>query len=158
MEYRFKCPNCGEEWHRSFTPSICPVHMDECNFVDKVYGTPMQADAPAAPPAVAASAVGRKESEGKLQWSLVPWGSVEEVVKVLMFGAAKYAPDNWQRVQPARKLYFEAAMRHLVAWQRGEEKDGESGLPHLAHAACDILFLLWFKEFPPAADSQPPAR
>ena len=59
------------------------------------------------------------------------------------FGAAKYGQDNWQRVPEARQRYFDAAMRHLLAWWDGERLDAESGLPHLAHAGCCILFLLW---------------
>jgi hypothetical protein len=37
---------------------------------------------------------------------------------------------------------FGACMRHLWAWWRKENLDPETGLPHLAHAACCILFLL----------------
>jgi hypothetical protein len=57
--------------------------------------------------------------------------------------AAKYSPDNWQRVPEPRERYFSAAMRHLVAWKEGATHDLESGLPHLAHAVC---CLLWFDE------------
>jgi hypothetical protein len=34
-----------------------------------------------------------------------------------------------------------AALRHLSAWAQGVERDAESGLPHLAHAACCVLML-----------------
>ena len=75
--------------------------------------------------------------------SLLPWRAVQQIVSVLEFGAAKYGADNWQRVPEARQRYFDAAMRHLLAWWDGERLDAESGLPHLAHAGCCILFLLW---------------
>ncbi len=93
---------------------------------------------------------GRKDDSGKAPWHLLPWGAVAEVVRVLAFGAAKYAPDNWQQVAQPGDRYFSAAQRHLVAWRQGERVDPESGLPHLAHAACCLLFLLWFdaKEHP----------
>ena len=58
-----------------------------------------------------------------------------------MFGAAKYSEGNWKGVEPVR--YKDAAMRHLVAYMNGEKNDEESGLPHLAHLACCVLFLLW---------------
>jgi len=69
---------------------------------------------------------------------------LDQVVKVLTYGAAKYAPDNWQQVPDAKNRYFAAAMRHLSAWKQGEAVDEESGVCHLAHAACCMLFLLHF--------------
>lgn len=91
------------------------------------------------------SPVGQKHDTSKPRHSLLPVGSVERVIDVLEFGATKYAPDNWQHVSDARTRYYDAAMRHLSAWWRGETHDAESGLHHLAHAACCILFLLWFE-------------
>ncbi|HKE56465.1 MAG TPA: dATP/dGTP diphosphohydrolase domain-containing protein [Pyrinomonadaceae bacterium] len=40
---------------------------------------------------------GVKKDLGKLRWSLLPWDALEEVVKVLMFGASKYADRNWEK-------------------------------------------------------------
>ena len=84
---------------------------------------------------------GRKYDAGKPDWSLLPWGAINDVVQVLTFGAAKYSPDNWCRVPDARRRYFGAAMRHLTAWWGGEDRDPETELPHLAHATCCLLFL-----------------
>jgi len=86
--------------------------------------------------------LGRKDDGGKSEFSLLPWKAVQRVTKVLMYGAKKYAPDNWRHVPNARKRYFDAALRHIIAWHGGEINDPESGLPHLAHAACCVLFLL----------------
>jgi hypothetical protein len=69
---------------------------------------------------------------------------VAVVVAVLSFGSTKYTPNGWQREEDgAADRYYAAVLRHLVAWRRGEATDPESGLPHLAHAACGLLFLLW---------------
>ena len=89
---------------------------------------------------------GMKFDNGKRVWSLLPLESVELVVDVLMFGATKYAPNNWKKVQPMER-YLDAAMRHLVARLQGEVLDKESGLPHLAHLACCALFAIWFDHF-----------
>lgn len=89
---------------------------------------------------------GVKHDGGKARWSLLPMGPLKDVVDVLEYGAAKYDVDNWKRVPEARTRYFDAAMRHLLAWWGGETHDPESGLPHLAHAVCCVLFLLWFTE------------
>jgi hypothetical protein len=74
------------------------------------------------------------------------WEPLEEILKVLEFGAEKYAPDNWMYVEDGLNRYQEAAMRHLIASMRGEKLDSESGLSHLAHLGCCVLFALWFEQ------------
>lgn len=90
------------------------------------------------------SAAGVKHDNAKPRWSLLPHGAVLAIVQVLEFGARKYAVDNWQRVPEARQRYYDALMRHVDAWWRGERHDPETGRLHLAHAGCCVLFLLWF--------------
>lgn len=87
---------------------------------------------------------GRKDDSSKIRWQLLPWDQVEEVAKVMTFGARKYTPDNWKHVPNARERYFDAAIRHIRAWQRGHKRDAQSGRPHLAHAICCLLFLMFF--------------
>lgn len=72
----------------------------------------------------------------------LPGASLEAVTSVLHFGARKYGEHNWQNVDSGVKRYTSAALRHLFAWSGGEAMDPESGLPHLAHAACSLLFAL----------------
>jgi hypothetical protein len=79
-------------------------------------------------------------------WDLLPLEITEETVKVLTFGAKKYSPGGWKTVPDAKDRYFAAALRHLTAYQSGEKTDPESGLSHLAHAACCIMFLQWFEK------------
>lgn len=85
---------------------------------------------------------GRKYDTGKPDYTLLPWDAVEEIVKVLDFGARKYARDNWKHVEGAETRYLAAALRHITAHARGEKDDPETGISHLAHAGCCILFLL----------------
>jgi len=85
---------------------------------------------------------GIKYDGGKLIWSLLPLETLRDVVRVLMFGAKKYAPDNWKYVLP-KERYFDACLRHLDAWQTEEKHDPETKLNHLAHAICCLIFLLW---------------
>lgn len=102
--------------------------------------------------------LGVKLDDEKTRWDLVPWPALELVAQALTLGAAKYPePDNWRRVPNARRRYFAAAIRHAVAWLRGERLDPESGLPHLAHLACNALFLLSFDldDAPPAGIEEP---
>lgn len=83
-----------------------------------------------------------KHDAGKRRWSLLPFGALRQVVDVLEFGAEKYAADAWRSVPHGRTRYYDAAMRHLTEWWTGTATDAESGVHHLAHAACCVLFLL----------------
>lgn len=85
---------------------------------------------------------GAKDDQGKPRYSLLQWESIAEQLKVLEYGAAKYAPEGWRLVEKPRARYYDALMRHLAAWWAGEENDPDSGLPHLAHAMCCVSFLL----------------
>lgn len=87
------------------------------------------------------SEVGRKFDGGKLDYTLLPWDALEDVVRVLEFGAQKYARDNWKHVENAETRYTAAAFRHMVARMNGEKTDPETGLDHLAHAMCCLLFI-----------------
>ena len=89
---------------------------------------------------------GVKHDQGKARLDLLPPRSIEAVGHVLTHGATKYAPDNWRHVEGWRWRYAAAALRHVFAWLRGERLDEESGLPHLAHATCCLLFLLELDE------------
>lgn len=88
-----------------------------------------------------------KSDNGKLKWSLLPFAEMKDVVKVLMKGAEKYSPGNWQNCDDLTR-YKDALMRHVVSYVEGDKIDkieeGGDGLPHLAHAICNCLFLMWF--------------
>lgn len=76
----------------------------------------------------------------------MPKGTVLQIIEVLEFGAAKYAENNWQHVPNGRQRYYDALMRHIESWWRGEKNDPESGLSHLAHAGCCLVFLMWLDQ------------
>lgn len=85
---------------------------------------------------------------GKTAWSLMPFEAVEEINKVLEFGAQKYAAHNWQRGEGFKySRVLNSLLRHVFAWMRGEDRDPESGLSHLAHAGCNIIFLLYYEHY-----------
>ena len=82
---------------------------------------------------------------GKLPLHLLSTEAMNQTAAVLAFGAEKYAAHNWRKgFVWSRPL--SAAMRHITAFNAGEDKDPESGLSHLAHAACCIMFLLEFEK------------
>ena len=87
---------------------------------------------------------GMKFDSNKPRHSLLPKGAVNSVIEVLEFGAKKYSADNWQEVDNAKERYYNAAMRHIDLWWNGEKLDPETNVHHLAHAATNLFFLMWF--------------
>lgn len=88
---------------------------------------------------------GTKYDDDKPRWDLVPYDAVEEIAKVLTFGATKYGDRNWEGgIKWGRVIG--ATFRHLTAWAMGQNKDPETGLSHLAHAGCCLLFLLAYEK------------
>jgi copper homeostasis protein CutC len=67
--------------------------------------------------------------------------ALEGCARVLTFGAKKYADDNWRDGGFEWRRLIGAAMRHLTAIMDGEDVDPESGLPHVDHLACCVMFL-----------------
>ena len=101
---------------------------------------------------------GVKHDGGKPRWDLVPWDAVGAFVDVLTIGAAKYNDRNWEQGITYGRL-FAATERHLIAWWDGQDTDPESGQSHLAHAACNVLFMLAFVRRGRAdLDNRPNAR
>jgi hypothetical protein len=85
---------------------------------------------------------GIKYDGEKPEMYLVPPLALLEVGKVLTYGAKKYSPDNWRKLDNLQERYTSAAMRHLLAHMSGEACDDETELSHLAHAICCLLFKL----------------
>lgn len=86
--------------------------------------------------------LGRKFDQEKPRMDLLPPLATLEVAKVLTFGANKYEPNNWKYVPDATNRYTAGALRHIFATMAQEQLDPESGLDHLAHAICCLMFIL----------------
>jgi hypothetical protein len=82
-----------------------------------------------------------KHDDDKPRYDLLPWEGLEEVAKVMAFGANKYAAHNWRKGLEWHRL-ARATIGHVVLWLRGEDNDPESGLSHLGHAGANVLMLL----------------
>lgn len=87
------------------------------------------------------TSVAVKADGDKVRPELLPVGPMLAIAEVLTFGAKKYADHNWRKGFKWTRL-IGAAMRHLFAYARGENKDPETGLSHLAHLGCCVVFLL----------------
>lgn len=86
-----------------------------------------------------------KFDEGKVDWAILPFGAIEEIIKVLKFGEGKYARGNFADKGGLNYTrLINALLRHTIAFGRGEDKDPETGLSHMAHAGCCVIFLLHY--------------
>ena len=85
---------------------------------------------------------GIKHDSKKPKMNLLPPKAIVEVAKVLTFGAQKYGPENWKELEDLQNRYTAGALRHIFAHMDGEKLDPETGLSHMAHALCCLLFKL----------------
>lgn len=83
---------------------------------------------------------GVKDNRGKSRVDLLPTKPLVAAGEVMEYGARKYKPHNW-RLGLNWSDTMASAMRHLLAFNDGEDLDPETGKPHLAHALCQVLFL-----------------
>ncbi len=76
---------------------------------------------------------------GKPKWSLVHMHSLVPMIRVLEYGALKYAPFNWQKPMKRDEL-LDSMQRHLAALIDGNELDDESWWTHIGHIMANALF------------------
>jgi len=82
-----------------------------------------------------------KADAGKPQLTLVPTQIIEDIAYIRMYGIKKYGKkESWRSVSKER--YRDAMFRHMLKYLNDPQGvDEESGLPHLAHLACNVAFL-----------------
>jgi len=98
-------------------------------------------------------ALGRRENEGKLRWSLVSFTALAPMVRVLMFGSEKYDDHNWKKGLKYTEI-IESLQRHIIAFLEGEDDDPESKLSHIGHMFCNVMFLSYMTIFRPDLDDR----
>jgi hypothetical protein len=73
--------------------------------------------------------------------STVPVPVLFEMGAGLMEGAAKYARHNYRVAKIRASVYYDAALRHLMAWWEGEDIDPESGVHHVGKTLSCLAVL-----------------
>lgn len=88
--------------------------------------------------------IARKFDNQKNRWDLMPFRALDLVARIMTYGAQKYGDRNWESglSEEFATRQLAAAFRHLQSHMTGVKFDAESGLPHLAHAATDVLMAL----------------
>ena len=84
---------------------------------------------------------GIKHDYGKADLSFISLELVEVVARVREFGAKKYSRGQWRKgFKYSRSIA--AALRHIFAFNEGQDLDPESGITHIGHAICCLEHLL----------------
>lgn len=84
---------------------------------------------------------GTKHDTGKPALSLIPRVALEAEARVFGLGAVKYERFNFKKGFKYSRL-IDAALRHIIAFNDGEDLDLETKESHLAHARCCLAMLL----------------
>lgn len=98
---------------------------------------------------------GARYNTGKADLSLIPLSTLEDEARVWMYGAKKYKAFNWMKGMQW-SVPLACALRHLAAFQNGEDIDEESGQPHIAHAMCNLRMLTLYSKTYKEGDDRPP--
>ena len=89
-----------------------------------------------------------KNDEGKIRPTLIPPSALRYISMARAYGLEKYpetGEDGWKEV--GRERIADALFRHLINYiEDPYGLDEESGLPIIAHIACNAAFLCWFDE------------
>ncbi len=65
----------------------------------------------------------------------------------------KYAPHNWRNGIEVSRL-LNSCLRHINEFADCRDIDPESGQPHIAHAACNLMFILRMLKDRPELDDR----
>lgn len=88
--------------------------------------------------------IGIKFDQGKEPLDLIPYEALREIAIVLGKGAERYQPFNWCSGISYRRL-LSATERHIGKYKSGEDIDPDFKTNHLANAACNLLFILYYE-------------
>ena len=96
-----------------------------------------------------------KRKEGKAPLGLVPLAAIENIARVMEWGATKpaHTMHGWRKGLPYMER-LDSALRHIHAFIEGEDNDDESGLCHLAHAMTQLSFVLEYMQTHPECDDR----
>jgi len=87
---------------------------------------------------------GKKESKGKIDFTLIDPVVLEEVAEILTTGGRKYGDKNYQNVN--QNEYEKALCRHLNKHLQGEKNDKQSKKLHISHVIANGIFVAWHEK------------
>lgn len=84
---------------------------------------------------------GVKNDNGKPDLAQIPTEALESIARAFMDGEKKYGRYNFKKGMDWSKL-ISAVLRHMRAFNKGEDYASDSKLHHLGHAGAGICILL----------------
>lgn len=96
----------------------------------------------------------------KAPMSTVPANVMAEIGVGMLEGALKYGRHNYRGVGVRASVYYDATLRHLMAWWEGEDLDPDSAaaLSHISKAITSLVVLrdamiqqMWEDDRPPSS-------
>jgi hypothetical protein len=88
--------------------------------------------------------VAQRFNEGKVDLTFNPTKGLIAQARVWMYGAKKYARDNWKKLwgEDTVNVALASAYRHMEAMKSGEMVDPESGCLHAGHVMCNMAMIV----------------
>jgi hypothetical protein len=96
---------------------------------------------------------GLRYNTGKAKWSLIDFESLEGMVRVMEYGANKYAAHNWKKGMSHTEI-SECLMRHLFSYLACDDFDVESKQHHIDHVLANAMFLKYNIKHHPHLDDR----
>lgn len=81
-----------------------------------------------------------KHDQGKPDLSIIPKEALDQLAYAFMYGEKKYGRHNYRNGMDWHRV-ISAALRHITAFNDGEDLDAESGLSHIAHGLACLSML-----------------
>lgn len=90
---------------------------------------------------------GLRYNKDKARITLIPFEVIKALANHYTVGAKKYEDNNWRKGLKYSDT-MDCAMRHIIAFQTGEDTDLETGSHHLDAAIWNLVALRFFEMYP----------
>lgn len=77
----------------------------------------------------------------KVPMHVVPCEVLLELGLAMMEGSRKYGSHNYRSAGVRASVYYDALMRHMMAWWEGEDNDPDTGVSHVVKAMACLVVL-----------------
>ena len=77
----------------------------------------------------------------KVPLHCIPSAPLFELGLAMMEGGRKYGTHNYRAIGVRMSTYYDAVLRHVIAWWEGEDIDPDSGIHHIVKAIASLFVL-----------------